>query len=280
MNQRGFSMIESLWSLLLGSLMATGLLFVSTYTSRTVKLTSDTQRALYATGLAATLIDVELRALETNRLNFAATITRGDDLRLAHGSPHPLASLTGTTSPRPDSDILSIVALSFEHHAKVVESEVGGATVTARVCDSPRKLVSGDFKSFVLYTLAGPQQVVGQLSASTRGCYTLTGTVISGLFSKSGGAIGTPLSFMPVEREQSLFVDRTGNLRIASHVGTKVTENQPLTRGLRFFHISRSVDAKGLSLFKVVIQGSVGRPLITSLVPGLAQRHIWNEVLP
>ena len=280
MNQRGFSMIESLWSLLLGSLMVTGLLFVSTYTSRGVKITSDTQRALYATELAATLIDVELRALETNRLNFAATITRGDDLRLLHGSPHPLASLTGTTSPRPDSDILSIVALSFEHHGKVVESQVSGTAVTARICDSLAKIVSGDFKSFVIYTLAGPHQIVGQLSASTRGCYTLTGTVISGLISKSGSPIGTPLSFMPVEREQSLFVDRTGNLRIASHVGTKVTENQPLTRGLRFFDISRTIDARGISVFKVIVQGSVGRPFITSIVPGLAQRHIWNEVLP
>lgn len=280
MNERGFSMIESLWSMLLGSLMLTGLLFVTSNTSRGVKMASDAQRTLQATQQAATLLEVSLRALETNRLSFAATITRGDHLRLANGTPHPLASLSGTTMPRPDSDILSVIAVSFQHHARLIEPHIIGSTITARACDSLTRITSSDFKSFVVYTLTGPHQVVGQLTASSLGCYNLSGTVISGLISNAGADIGTPLTFMPVDREQSVFIDRTGNLRIASHVGTRITENQPLTRGLRSFRLKRSVNTDGTSIFDVEVKGSVGHPLLKSIVPGLAYHEIWNEVLP
>lgn len=280
MNERGFSMIESLWSILLSSLILTTLLVITTNASRGVYTISNTQRSLQATQQCSTLLEVSLRALETNRLSFAATITRGDQLRLANGTRHPLASLSGTTAPRPDSDILSVVGVSFQHHARLVEPHIIGNTITARVCDSLTKIVSGDFKSFIVYTLSGPHQVVGQLTSSTQGCYNLTGTFISGLVSQPDGEMGTPLSFIPVDREQSVFIDRSGNLRIASHVGARITENQPLTRGLRSLRISQTRDAHGLSIFDVTIQGSAGQPFIASIIPGLTQRFIWNEVLP
>jgi hypothetical protein len=280
MNERGYSIIESLWSMLLGSLMVTGLLVVTANTSRGMKVASDTERALQATQQTATLLEVSLRALETNRLRFSATITRGDQLRLANGTPHPLASLSGTTMPRPDSDILSIVAVSFQHHARLIDSHIVGSAITARVCDSLTKITPSDFKSFVVYTLNGPHQVVGQLTVSSLGCYNFSGAVISGLISKAGDDIGTPLSFMPVEREHSVFIDRTGNLRIASHVGTRITENQPLTRGLRSFRLQQTTHTDGASIFFVTIQGSAGHPLLRTIVPGLAYHEIWNEVLP
>lgn len=220
-----------------------------------------------------------LRSLERNRLSFAVQVTPGNNLTLPHGIPHPLASLAGTSAPRGDSDVLSVIDVAYQYRGAVTESTVSGNSIEATICGFYKRPSSGNFKSFLVYTIEGARQVVGDLRALNGECVQLTGTSLRGLVSAEPIFSSQPLSFAPIEREYSLFVDRSANFRIASHIGLRITENQPIIRGLHFMRITRHQEVQGATTFTVQLRPTLGRLFTSFVTPGLSQRYIWNEVL-
>ena len=89
-----------------------------------------------------------------------------------------------------------------------------------------------------------------------------------------------PITFVPIEREYSLFVDRSSHFRIASHSGGRITENQPIVRGVERISLSADPHSHGVMTFMATIQPAVGPPVKSFILPGLSQRLLWNEILP
>jgi hypothetical protein len=136
-----------------------------------------------------------------------------------------------------------------------------------------------DFKSIVVLAVDGAFQATGAISKTFADCIHFDGTVLSGLISSSNIAIGTPLELAAITREHSLFVDRSGEFRLASHVGTRITENQPLTRGLRSIRMSAINDDDQVPTYSVVVRPSYGGERKRFFIPGLARRSLLGEVL-
>jgi hypothetical protein len=80
-------------------------------------------------------------------------------------------------------------------------------------------------------------------------------------------------------REFSIYIDKTGELRLVSHVGTLILENQPITRGLRSLQVSPFVAASGATLFGVTLVATKARQHTFMLSGALAQHSLWNEIL-
>jgi hypothetical protein len=280
MNERGYTLLDALWSLGIASIILSSTLTLFTTLSRLNLSLSWTNQGVITSMKVHAVIATALRSLERNRLPFAAQVMSGSSLVLPHGGQHPLSDISGPTSPRSDSDILSIIDLAHRHHGRVLTSTFADTSVTAEICGIYSSVPSTDFKSFILYTLEGPRQVVGAITYRTSSCISLTGTSIRGIVSSQPEFTSHPITFVPIEREYSLFVDRSSHLRIASHVGGRITENQPIVRGVEFISISTQRESDGVMAFMANIKPTVGPSLKTFILPGLSQRMLWNEILP
>lgn len=279
-SQRGEVALDALWGLLLGSMALLACAILSARISATASRLTAQMNGRLAAGKTIAVVAGALRSLERNRQPFAAQIFSGSTLLLSNGARHPLASLSGTSGPRGDSDILSIIEPDTRLEGKVSSASLSGTSVTATICGLTTRIPSGTFKSFLLYTIEGVKQVVGEVRTINTTCVMLTGTSIQGVVSASPSWTSRPLLFAPVDREYSLFVDRNANLRLASHTGSLILENQPLTRGIEKIKVEKHTGADGVTIWKLSVKPSQGGEVSHFIVPALAQRHIWNEVLP
>jgi hypothetical protein len=280
LKERGFSLIEAVVALGLASLIFIGSLATFTNTMAGMRAAGDANLSALATFKAHAVIATALYTLEKNRLPFTLTITPGNRLSLPHGEPHPLAALKGTSAPRVDSDIISVIEISPLFRGRIRSSSRSGTGFLADACGMYEAPGKEDFKSVVAFAVDGAVQAVGEISKINTTCARFNGTLISGLISSSQVAIGTPLELAAITREQSLFVDRSGELRLASHVGSRITENQPLTRGLRSIRIVPVNDDARIPIYSIVVRPSYGSERKRFLLPGLARRSLVAEVLP
>lgn len=280
MNERGYTLLDTLMSLGVAGIIFSLTLTVFTSLSRmTLTLSGHNTGIMRSMKVSAVLITA-LGALERNRLPFAAQITPGGSLTLPHGGEHPLSSLRGPTAPRGGSDLISLIDLAHRHRGRVVASTFSGSTIEAEICDIESKIPTNEFKSFILYTLEGARQVVGEIAYRSASCITLSGVSIRGVVSSQADIPSLPITFVPIEREYSLFVDSGSNLRIASHVGHRITENQPIVSGIEFISVARTQNTDGVTTFTTKVKPSVGSVVTSFMIPGLSQRMVWNEVLP
>lgn len=280
MNERGYTLLDAVWSLGIAAIILSATLTLfSAFSRHTLSLSANNQGVIASMKVNA-VIATALRVLERNRLSFAAQITPGASLILPHGGQHPLSALSGPTSPRTDSDVLSIIDLAHRYRGRVITSTVTGAAIEAEICNLSSPIPSNEFKSFILYTLEGAKQVVGNIAYRNASCITFSGMSIRGLVSSQAEPASQPITFVPVEREYSLFVDRGSNFRIVSHVGGRIMENQPIIRGVKSISLAASQQSRGVLTFTASIQPSFGLSVKTFLIPGLSQRMLWNEILP
>jgi hypothetical protein len=170
--------------------------------------------------------------------------------------------------------------LANRYRGTVTAATISGTGIEATVCGLPSRIPSGVFKSYLLLTIEGARQVVGEVVALNVTCARLTGISIAGVVSAQTLFTSTPLVFVPIEREYSIFVDRAANLRLASHTGATILENQPIGRDVQFMTILQDIQPNGIRICKLTVQPSSGRQLLHFIIPALTQRHIWNEVLP
>lgn len=279
-SQRGDVALDALWGLLLGSMALLACAVLSARISVTASRLTAQMNGRLAAGKTIAVITGALRSLERNRQPFAAQLFSGASLLLSNGARHPLASLSGTSGPRSDSDILSIIDPETRFRGTVTSTSFSETSVTATICGLTTRIPSGTFKSFLLYTIEGVKQVVGEVRAINTTCAMVGGTSVQGVVSASPSFTSRPLLFAPVDREYSIFVDRNANLRLASHTGSLILENQPLTRGIEKLTVEKRSGADGTTIWKLTVKPSQGGEISHFIVPALAQRYIWNEVLP
>lgn len=280
MNERGHTLLDALWSLGIAGIILTSILTLFTTLSRSTLAFSGNTHGVVTSMKVSAAITAALRTLERNRLPFAAQVTSGASLILPHGGQHPLSNLSGPTSPRIDSDIVSVIDLAHRHHGRVIRSSFSGGSIEAEICNLYSKIPTNEFKSYLLYTLEGPRQVVGEIAYQSASCIYLSGLSIRGVISSQTEFTSHPITFVPIEREYSLFVDRSSHFRIASHSGGRITENQPIVRGVERISLSADPHSHGVMTFMATIQPAVGPPVKSFILPGLSQRLLWNEILP
>lgn len=277
---RGRILIESIVSLGIGSIAVTALASLFTTITHTAAKVSKAHSSIVATTKVYAALSAALRTHERNRLSFATQIVRAPPPRSPGGTTHPLATLRGASGPREGSDILTLIEVAYRCRGVVTQATMNNSDITATICGLTCRIQPDEFKSFLLYAIDGARQITGEIAMTSQTCAEVRGTSLDGMVTTRRAFTSPPLVFAPVDREYSLFVDTTDTFRIASHVGMRIVENQPVSQGIEAIHIGRKQHGDGVSTFAVVIRPRVGKELSTFVTPSLAQRFIWNEVLP
>lgn len=228
--------------------------------------------ALILTGVVATS--------ERSHIPELLTITSGSSLLLSHGGKHPVAGLSGTSQPRPESDIISAIEVDPRYRARVTSSSFSGTDmVRIEACELASRFATARFRSYLTLGTQGLCQFTGEARASGIGCVTIDARALSGLIRNTPCPRASLLELLPIEREFSVFVDRTGELRLVSHVGTRIIENQPIARGLRSTIISTFSDSTGAVFHELLVTPTSSRSTRFLLESHLAHRPLFNEIL-
>ena len=279
MNAHGRILLDTVVSMGVASLALAVLVALATNISHTAIRVSHAHQGVIASTKTYAALSAAVRTRERNRLPFSVLISNAPRFSLPNGTTHPLKSLTGSSRPREASETISLIDVAHRYRGTVLEAKVSNSNINAKVCNLASYPATDEFKSFLLYSVDAVHQIVGTVSPLSQSCIEIGGTTISGLVTSERSFRSIPTVFIPVEREYSLFVDTTGIFRIASHVGTRITENQPIVQGIESVRIAEIPHAHGVSTFTFRIKPNSGQELISFLTPGLAQRSIWSEVL-
>jgi hypothetical protein len=275
---RGYSLIECICSLCIVGLLTASIAHLVHRSSSTLGAISTTLEQRFTMTKAGIVLSAALAAHERMHLPDVVTITNGSAPNTRHGGLHPVAALKGNTRPRTNSAILSIVEVAPRFRGRITKSSFSDQSINIDVCDSSAIPGPNTFRSHVAIGLAGLCQLTGTPERTYGGCFTLTGKAVQGLLS-SECAINSLLEYIPVSREFSVYVDATGELRLISHVGQRIIENQPIVRGLRSIDINAlSVSSKGL-IYRLDLNATATRSHRFYWAAGLTMGSLWNEVL-
>lgn len=278
--QRGDIALDALVGLLLGSLALVSCAFLSSRISSAAAFITKEVNGRLASAKTIAVVTGALYALDRNRQPFAAQITSGATLRFPNGARHPLASVSTTSGPRAESDILTVIDLDNRYRGAVTAVTSSGTSIDATVCGLASRIPSGAFKSYLIVTIEGARQVVGEVVPISSTCARLMGSSIQGAVAAEASFPSRPLVFVPIDREYSIFVDRVANLRLASHTGSILLENQPISPNVESMTIATERHSSGVPIFKLTVKPTVGREISRFIIPALAPRAIWNEGLP
>ena len=273
--QRGWTMMELVVGLGLTTLTALAISQAVTLISQSLGRVAGASSAHVAQLKAATMLRSALSDADRTRINLGPFITSQESISQ---QPHPLSSLTGTSAPRADSHILSIVELSPLHRGVVTSTTFQAGTVAIAACGFSAVPDSADFRSFVAVSPSGAVTLVGEVQKTSATCGVFSGKAHQSLISRTQIVAQGFIALWPVRREYSLFVDRSGQFRLASHIGDKLLENQPIARGFRSLMITRRVSIPQVEYFDVTVRAS-GIPPLRIIVPRLFRtRELWHEL--
>jgi hypothetical protein len=276
---RGYSLIECLMGIcLIGLVSALSVRFTQQSSSQLYEVTRAIDQRLAITK-SASVITAAINAGERSRLPELLIVVDGSSLQAPHGGPHPLIGVGASSKPRPQSSILSIIEVDPLYQGRIVESKRTAEGVTTQVCSLALLPSAEQFRSHVLIGIGGLCQVTGIPQPLSSSCVQLPGTATRGLLHHSSCPAGSFHEYLPVVREISLFVDRSGEFRLVSHVGMRLLENQPLTRGLRELQASWLPTEQDTRFMRIAIRGSTSRELRFLLPIPLRSATRWNEIL-
>ena len=254
--QRGFSALEALVSLGTASLVAAALCAMLGASGLAYREAAGPIADLSVAAAAENAIRAGSRSVGRSRLPYALTVAPSASAPLSNGAPHPLASLTGASAPAPGSQIVSFVELSPLYAGTIERTTYDGSSLQLVACGFQMRPSASQFKSYVALGVSGSVQIVGTLRAVSISCVELIGTPIAGLVSSPATVLPCSLHRqVPVNREHSHLVDRTGQLRISSPTGAQLTENQPLGSGAREIHISELPNSEAPVALSVSVNG-------------------------
>jgi hypothetical protein len=277
---RGYSLIECLCGIcLVGMLSAVTTRFIQQASTILQETTSTIESRISLTKAALT-VSAQLSALERSHLPGTVAISSGTTIRAPHGGAHPVAGVGASSQPRAESDIISVIEVDPRYRGRIRQSKYSESSIEVEVCGSPELPASTQFKSHLVVGLAGICQITGNPTPTPSGCFVVSGAVVQGLFHGSPSCPRSSLlEYLPVAREFSVYIDKTGELRLVSHVGTHILENQPMTRGLRSLRVTPFRSTSGATLFAVTISATQARQHTFMLSGALAQHSLWNEIL-
>lgn len=279
-NNAGFSLLECLVALAitgLATLISAQLVARLTHIfaariSQLEQRAVATKTALIMTGVVATS--------ERSHIPDLLTITSGSSLTLPHGGKHPVVGLSGTSQPRAESDIISALEVDPRYRARIVSSSFTSPdTVRIEACELASRFTTSRFRSYLTLGTQGVCQFTGEVQSTGASCVTIDARAISGLIRNTPCPAASLLELLPIEREFSVFVDRAGELRLVSHVGMRIIENQPIARGLRSTAISTIFDLSGATFYDLSVTPTSSRSTRFLLETHIARRSLWNEIL-
>jgi len=274
--QRGTSLIELLITLALGSLVLTCISTALVRGHHSYALLAATTEAALSREKAASALGAAVRALDRHRLDIGWIVVKGEQISTMD---HPVARLRGTSAPRQSSDILSVIETSPLHRGRIISSDLRGTAVSLRVCELQGLPSLSQVRSFLVLGFHGPIYLLASTLQETNGCLELQGSIVSSIFASKAQPGGSLHILLPIQREYSLFVDRSSQLRLVSHTASRILENQPVVRGISFVRISARQETEGALLFSLMVQPIGGRAATTLLFPATTRRPIWNELL-
>lgn len=279
-HEEGHSLLELVTVLALVGVILSGASVLFLNLARTAASISAQQVAITSALKTHGIITAALRSTERDRLNLSVSITPGNNLTLAHGMRHPVAAMTGTSAPRLDSDVLSFIDLDNTFRGLVRSSRVSSTSAELEVCGLNSIPSPTSHRSYLLLSVSGAHQLSGDLRPTSRGCALLAGSFVAGLVGSRSEIPSSFSGFVPIEREYSLYVDRSGNVRLVAHVGARIVENQPMVRGIYSIRLSESKDPSGILMFQLWIKPTTGPEMRRNIIPTLGRRTVIGEVLP
>jgi len=275
---RGYSLLECICSLCIVALLTASMTQLAHRAGTILSTTAtalDQRFSIAKTGLT---ISAALSALERTHLSGVITTTSGSQPTTPFGTPHPAQGLSGTSRPRADSAILSAIEVEPRYRGRITQSTFSADSITVEVCGAPELPDANTFRSHLAIGLHSTCQITGTPTPTINGCFTLSGKNIQGLIANTCPAHSL-LEYIPVLREFSLFIDRTGELRLISHVGTRIIENQPIVRGLRALDITPINAGNNTSIYRIDVHANATRSHRFFIAGALTREAVWNEIL-
>jgi len=225
-------------------------------------------------------IERAFMAIDSGRSSGLWKIHRGGRFLFANGSEHPISKIKGTSQPRAGSDGLSILEVIPSGMLAVTLDSKQGTTFCPMY--ATRWGIEG-VRSFIKRGIHGDTQhsFGNELRGAVwpKSCGVLTGSPIEGITIKRPEREISGQLILPVVQEYSLFVDRSSHLRLVSHRGGWIRENQPLINGIQVLSISSSISTEGVLMFTVAIKTVSGIEKQWSRVSTLARSEGYNDVL-
>lgn len=221
-----------------------------------------------------------LQAHERLRLASLISVTHGAHPQTPWGASHPILRLTGTSRPRNDSDIVTTTIVDPRRRGRIVQSIVNDTALEVTICELSHRPAPQESVKHLLLGTTSVCTVRGELIADNGDCYRLLGIPTDTILtSKRACSRQAFLEYYPSPSDRSLFVDRSGNVRLLSHTGMNITENQPITRGLRRLLVSSRRASSGHLFYALMIKPSYAVSQQFLLPQRLKSHHLWNLVL-
>lgn len=275
---RGYTLLECICSLCIVALLTAGVTQVTHRSVTILNSTSDALEQRFAMIKVATVICAALAALERTHVPGLVTTTDGARPTTPHNTAHPAAGLTGNTRPRADSTILSVVEVEPRFRGRIIRSSFTTNTISVEVCGAVEVPSPNTFRSHLVVGLSQLCQLTGTPQRTSSNCFSLSGSFVSGVVSNQCPRQSL-LEYVPISREQSLYIDRTGEFRLISHVGSRIIENQPIARGLRSLDIIGLQPAADAIIYRIDVHASATRSHRFFFAGGLTREALWNETL-
>lgn len=226
------------------------------------------------------LIERALIAIDTSRSNGLWKIHPGGRFLFAHGGEHPISRIKGTSQPRVGSDGLSIIEvrpsgiLAITHDSKMGTSFCPLNAEQLRI-DGVRSYIKRSIHGDMQYAFGN--NLHGAMWPDS--CGSLSGSPIQSMTIKSPHIEVSGQLLLPIVQEYSLFVDRSSHLRLISHRGSWIRENQPLVNGVQSLRISSSTSFAGVLLFSITIKTVSGIEKRWSRVSSITRTEGYNDLL-
>ena len=256
MKENGVTLFDTVTSLATASLVALALGWFVGSSQSTFGLTMKSLGDHLAAATLETALRAGVEAISSSRLGFSVTSIESPNILLPNGSLHPITALRGISAPRPGSDLVSFLFLAPRYRALIGRVGLSGTAVELSACGLELRPAPSQFKSFLAVGVSGVVQLRGSFRATSSTCFEFSGEAVPGLVSKPADVLPCSLhALIPIAREYSLFIDSIGQLRLASHSGPEILENQPLASGYEMMRLTLVGQSAGISL---AMKGSGG----------------------
>jgi hypothetical protein len=278
----GYTLLECMVCIGITALITSTCVLSTHHAGRVLSAYTNSVEQRIAITKTALALTAALRASERARIPVLTQVTSGSSLATASGGAHPAGSLSATSRPRPDSDVLSTIEVDPLYRGRIIRSEFNLGGVTLEICGVAKTPAPQQFRSHLALGLGNDAlcELSGEPAQTSANCFTLRGTPLRGLINATDScAPSSLLEYLPIVREQSLFIDRSGELRIISHIGLLLLENQPITRGLREFKLTPLKPHPDLTLFNIAIRASGAKAHNFISPASLTRTPLWNETL-
>lgn len=201
-------------------------------------------------------------------------------------SPNQIMNSASKHAPAVGSNALSAIELDLLNAFDVKTFSYRGQSLEASAC--PRygqSFKAEDYRGFIGLNLDKMIEFQGEarLIKAQKPCrlFKLTAAKKSMLLETTGKAVAAPItSIIPIFRQITYYLDKSGELRMLAHQAERNIENQPLFSKIHSIHFSlQPVLDNSLSLLSGKITFPSQRSYSTSVVTRLGRNKHYNFLL-